>query len=294
MISSLRELVSGGPVLTDGALGTWLQAHGLEIGVCPDAWNLVQAQLVEQLARAYVEAGSRIILTNTFRANGLSLARHGLAEKAAQINQAGVTIARRAAAGRAYVFGSVGPTGRLLLTGETSEAEVKTAYREQAKTLAEAGVDAFVMETMSDLQEATLAVAAARETHLPVVACMTFDSGKHQDRTMMGATPEQVAKELTAAGADAVGANCGQGIAGYVSICARLHAATDRPIWIKPNAGMPEMVEGRAVYKTTPEEFAAYAPALLEAGVSFLGGCCGTGPEFIRALARALPKLGSA
>jgi methionine synthase I (cobalamin-dependent) len=137
---------------------------------------------------------------------------------------------------------------------------------------------------MTDLAEAKLAVAAARDVGLPIVASMVFDSGKDKDRTMTGVTPEQAAQELTAQGADVIGANCGLGIAGYVPICRRLRASTDRPIWIKPNAGLPEMVEGRVVYKTTPQEFAAFVPALLEAGASFVGGCCGTGPEFVRAM----------
>jgi hypothetical protein len=150
--------------------------------------------------------------------------------------------------------------------------------------IAKAGADGIVIETMTDLAEAKLAVAAARDTGLPVAASMAFDSGRDKDRTITGVTPEQAAQELTAQGADVIGANCGLGIAGYVPICQRLRGATDRPIWIKPNAGLPEMVEGRVVYKTTPQEFAAFVPALLEAGASFVGGCCGTGPEFVRAM----------
>jgi methionine synthase I (cobalamin-dependent) len=132
--------------------------------------------------------------------------------------------------------------------------------------------------------EARLAVEAAHETGLPVVACMTFDSGKNRDRTMMGVTPEQAAEELSAAGADVIGSNCGQGIEGFHEICRRLHAATDRPIWIKANAGLPEVVDGRVTYAMTPRKFALHVPALLEAGASFVGGCCGTSPEFIRAV----------
>ena len=143
---------------------------------------------------------------------------------------------------------------------------------------------------MSDPAEAGLAVAAAQETGLPVVACMTFDSGPKKDRTMMGATPEQAAEKLTAAGADVIGSNCGRGVAGMVDVCRRLHAATDRPIWIKANAGLPEMVDGQTIYKQTPAEFAAYVLPLVEAGASFIGGCCGTTPEFIRAVAAALRR----
>jgi methionine synthase I (cobalamin-dependent) len=249
---------------------------------------LLYPERVEEVARAYVEAGSQLILTNTFRANRLALERYGLAERTADINRAGVEISRRAAAGKALVFASIGPSGRMLVAGEITEDELVATFREQARALAEAGADAIVVETMADLTEARLAVTAALDTGLPVVASMVFDSGRNKDRTMMGVTPEQAARELSAVGAHVIGANCGQGIAGYVEICRRLHAATDRPIWIKPNAGLPEMVEGKAIYRVTPAEFASYVPALLEAGASFVGGCCGTTPDFIRAIASAL------
>jgi methionine synthase I (cobalamin-dependent) len=186
------------------------------------------------------------------------------------------------------VFASIGPTGKLLLTGETTEEELRAVFSEQVRALAEGGAEAIVIETMSDLTEAKAALAAAKETGLPVVACMVFDTGKNRDRTMMGATPEQVARELTEAGASAVGANCGSGIEAYVPVCRRLRAATHLPVWIKPNAGMPELIEGRTVWRATPEEFAAQVPALVEAGAAFVGGCCGTSPEFVRAVARKL------
>jgi methionine synthase I (cobalamin-dependent) len=284
----LEELIASGPVVTDGAWGTELQARGLPLGECPDGWNLTAPERVEEVARAYVEAGSRVILTNTFRASRLALRGYGLGDQVARINQVGVEISRRAAAGRARVFASIGPTGKLLLTGETTEEELRAVFSEQVRALAEGGAEAIVIETMSDLTEAKAALAAAKETGLPVVACMVFDTGKNRDRTMMGATPEQVARELTEAGASAVGANCGSGIEAYVPVCRRLRAATHLPVWIKPNAGMPELIEGRTVWRATPEEFAAQVPALVEAGAAFVGGCCGTSPEFVRAVARTL------
>jgi len=288
MNALLKELLARMPLVTDGALGTQLQARGLRGGECPDTWNLLHPDRVEEVARAYVEAGSDIILTNTFRANRLALAQYGLADKTEAINRAGVELARRAAAGRAKVFASVGPSGKMLMTGDVSEDELGRAFSEQTQALARAGADGIVIETMADLTEAKLAVAAARATGLPIVASMVFDSGKDKNRTMTGATPEQAALELTAAGADVIGANCGLGIAGYVPICQRLHAATNRPIWIKPNAGLPQMIEGRVVYQTTPQEFAAVVPALLKVGAGFVGGCCGTSPEFIRAIKERL------
>lgn len=286
----IAELLASAPVVTDGAWGTQLQARGLPAGQCPDAWNLERPSEVEAVARAYVEAGSQIILTNTFRANRLALAGYGLAHRVREINRAGAEISRRAAGGSARVFASMGPTGRMLMIGETTEEELQQVFAEQAQALAEGGADGIVVETMSDLAEAAIAVRAARATGLPVVASMVFDSGKNLDRTMMGVTPEQAAVGLREAGADVVGANCGQGVAGYVAVCRRLRAAAEVPVWIKANAGLPELVNGVPVYRMRPEEFAGYVPALVEAGASFIGGCCGTHPEFIRAIRRALGR----
>jgi methionine synthase I (cobalamin-dependent) len=284
----IQQLVSCGPVITDGAWGTELQARGLALGDFPDAWNLTHPDRVGEVARSYVEAGSQVILTNTFGANRIRLGEHEAADHLAEINARGVEISLKAASGRARVFASIGPTGKLLMSGEVTAAELRMAFSEQAQALAQARPDGLVVETMSDLEEAKLAVSAARETGLPVVACMVFDSGKDKDRTMMGTTPEQAAQALTEAGADVIGANCGQGIAGFIAICRRLHGATERPVWIKANAGLPTMVNGRAKYSTTPDEFAGYIPQLIQAGASFIGGCCGTRPDFIAAISRCL------
>ncbi len=288
--SLIRQLIAQGPVVTDGAWGTELQASGLAAGSCPDLWNLTCPERVEEVARGYIRAGSRVILTNTFRANRIALAGYGLAGKTREINRAGAAISRQAAGGGALVFASMGPSGKMLAAGEISEEALRAAFQEQAQALAEGGAGALVVETMADLNEARLAIAAARETGLAVVASMVFDTGRNKDRTMTGVTPEQAAEELTAAGADVIGANCGCGISGYVPICRRLHATTSRPIWIKANAGLPQLIEGRAVYNMTPAEFAGYVPALLEAGASFIGGCCGTGPGFIQAVAEAISR----
>lgn len=290
MSSLISDLLRNGPVITDGAWGTQLQALGLPSGGCPDQWNLTHPESVEQVPRAYVDAGSAIVLTNTFRANRVALADYGLADQVEPINRAGAQISRRAAGTRARVFGSIGPSGKMLFAGEVTEEELRSAFAQQAQALADAGVEGLVIETMSDLDEALLALAAARETGLPVVACVVFDTGKDMDRIMTGRTPEQVAAQLTAAGADAVGANCGQGIASYVPICRRLHAATELPLWIKPNAGVPQLVDDQAVYETTAEQFAQHGPALVAAGASFLGGCCGTTPAYIRALQQQMRR----
>lgn len=285
------QLVSLAPVVTDGAWGTQLQARGLLIGECPDAWNLAHPDQVEGVARAYMQAGSQVLLTNTFGANRIMLARHGLEAEVAAINRAGVAASRRVAGTGARVFASMGPTGDIRKRADVPVDAVRAAFSEQAQALAEAGAEAIVVETMSDLAEAELAVAAACETGLPVVACMAFGVGKALDRTIIGVTPEQAAQALGAAGAAALGANCGSGAAEMLSICRRLRAATDLPLWMKPNAGLPEWVEGprpSLIYRTTPEQFAQNAAALVEAGADFIGGCCGTGPAYIRALVEAL------
>lgn len=290
MSDLLKKLLENPPVILDGAWGTQLQERGLPIGVCPDEWNLSHPEAVESVARDYVAAGSQVILTNTFGANRVVLEKYGLADRVASINRAGVEISRRAANGRVKVFASIGPTGVLLMMGEKTAADLEQAFAEQAEALAQAGADAAVIETMSDPNEAVLAVRAAKAAGLVTVACMSFDSGQNRDRTMMGTTPEQAAEALTQAGADVIGANCGQGIEGYVAIARRLKAATDRPIWIKANAGMPEIVDGKATYVMKSDEFAAYAPQLVELGVAFIGGCCGTSPAFIAALRQRLNR----
>jgi 5-methyltetrahydrofolate--homocysteine methyltransferase len=288
-MSLLERWLDHGPLLTDGAWGTELQKRGLAPGDSADAWNLDHPPRVASVAQSYVDAGSRVILTNTFRANSIALRSAGLADRAGAINRAGVEISRAAAAGKALVFASIGPSGKILVSGEVSEEDLESAFVVQAEALARAAPDALVLETFSDIEEARIAVRAALRTGLPVIASFAFDSGRNRDRTMMGATPEQVAEAMTREGVAAVGANCGNGIDQFVPVCRRLHAACDLPVWIKPNAGLPEFVAGEIRYAQTPSEFAAQAPALLEAGALFLGGCCGAGPEFISALRAHLP-----
>ena len=291
-VSILDELLATAPVITDGAWGTELQARGLTAGEPADLWNLSHPDAVEAVARAYAEAGSRIILTNTFRANRIALAPYADPAGITAINRAGVELSRRGAAGRASVFASIGPSGKLLIAEEVDTHQLDYAFAEQARALAGAGADGLVVETMTDLTEATIAVTTALATGLPVVACMVFDSGKQRDRTMMGVTPQQAAEALAAAGAHVIGANCGIGIDAAVAVCAALRAATDRPLWIKPNAGLPELVDGHLVYRVAADAFAAHLPNLVAAGAGFVGGCCGTTPQFIAALRRAAVAAG--
>ncbi len=258
----IAELIKETPVLVDGAWGTQLQARGLPTGQTPDGWNLTHADLVEEIPRAYVDAGSRVVLTNSFRSNRLALEAEGLADRVVDINRIAAEISKRAAGERAVVFGSIGPSGKMLCMGEISGDELRDVFVQQATALASGGADGLVVETMADLEEAKLAVAAAKSTGLPVVGW--------------------------AAGADVVGANCGQGIEGYIPIAKRFSQATELPIWIKANAGIPKLVGSEAVYETTAEQFASRAGELLTAGATFIGGCCGTSPEFIQAIKEEL------
>lgn len=286
MNALIKKLIDCGPVITDGAWGTQLQQNGLASGENPDAWNLSHPDLVEQIPQAYVRAGSRVVLTNTFRSSRIALDAAGMADKVVELNKTGAAISKRAAGDKAVVFGSIGPTGKMLCMQEITPEDIREVFCEQADALALGGADGIVIETMSDIDEAVIAVAAAKSTGLPVVACMCYDSGAQCDRTMMGVTPEQAAEKLAASGADVIGANCGQGIDGYIAIGKRLVDATNLPVWIKANAGIPKLVGTEIVYDITPERFADRAAELVDIGVNFVGGCCGTSPEFIAALTR--------
>ena len=275
-------------VLTDGALGTEYQRLGLPVGSCADFWTLENPDRVYEVTKAYADAGSDVVLTTTFRANGVTLADYGRSEETRAINVAGARIARQAAGPDKRVFGDVGPSGKLLLAGEISEDELRRGFAAQCDALAEGGVDAIVLETFSDAGEALIALEVARATGKPVIVSFAFDTGRNQDRTMTGLTPEQAARQMADAGADGVGANCGSGFDAFTLLCRRFRETTSLPVWIKPNAGLPELSGGTLTYRSLPEEFAAAIPAYVEAGATYIGGCCGTSPAFIRAAAEVL------
>lgn len=285
-ILSTRVLTS------DGAWGTELDKLGCPPGFCRERWNLDRPDAVRQVAAAYVAAGSQIILTNTFSGNRIALDKHGLGDQVAAINRAGAEISKDAAGDAAAVFASMGSTGKMVMMDEITSQALTELFAEQAEALAAGGADAIVIETMTELAEAVAALhGAKRATDLPVVVSMTFDSGPDRLATVMGTTADLAARELTAGGADAVGCNCGMGIEHYVKVVEALAAATDVPIWAKPNAGLPELIDGRVVYKETPEEFAAHVPALVAAGARVVGGCCGTTPDHVRAIRSAIAGI---
>ncbi len=274
-------------LIADGGWGTELFKHGLSPGDAPEVWNVDHPDGVRAVAISYVKAGADIILTNTFGGNPLKLTKVGLGLRTAEINRLGAEISKEAAANEgALVFGSIGPTGELMKPlGTATEPEMMNCFLEQAKALVAGGVDGIVIETMTDLAEAKAALRAAREsTSLPVVLSMTYDKKRRGYATMMGVRPEQAVRELERAGADIVGANCGAGMDDMIEVARLMRLTTSLPIWCKPNAGLPEFVDGNTIYRETPEKMASQLRAIVEAGASIVGGCCGTTPAHIHAL----------
>jgi methionine synthase I (cobalamin-dependent) len=281
------------PLCLDGAWGTELSKLGARRGELAETWNVTAEDKVLSVARAYVDAGARIILSNTFSANRFVLASHGAAGRSAELAKAGAAISKRAAEGRAYVFASLGPTGKMVSMGELEPAEVEDAYAEQAAALAEGGADAIVIETLTDAEEAAAAIRGClRGAKLPVGVTFTFDSGPDGGKTMMGVSVAQAHAVALASGASFVGANCGRGIESYVAIAQKLAELGDAlPIWIKGNAGLPAVQpDGSLRYDASPATFEAAAVSLLAAGVRFIGGCCGTTPAHVRSIAHAIAR----
>lgn len=288
----LRErLKSGRLILADGAMGTMLMARGLAAGKCPESVIVENPAQVEAVTRLYIGAGAELVLTNTFGASPLKLGLQGLEKRTAEINRKAVEIARGVARSHAYVAASVGPSGRLLKPhGDLDPDKIARSYHRQIQILVKAGIDAVCVETMTDLNEAVIAVTACRivSPDIPVIATMTFDPTPRGLFTVMGVGVEQAARELTKAGCDAVGANCGQGSDTMVGVAKAFKQATDRPIAIRPNAGLPVLEGKRTVYPETPDYFADNCAELARLGVAVIGGCCGTTPAHIRAVAKAL------
>lgn len=285
LLDAIRQKV----LLGDGAMGTQLHSAGLAPGACGEIWNLEHPDRVGAIHRAYVKAGSDCIITNTFGGCAIALERHGLANRVRAINEAGVRVAREAA-GDGFVLGDIGPFGGFLEpVGDTPESLVRDAFREQAEALVGAGCDAIIIETQVALEELTLAIAAARAAEAPcVIASLAFDPtrGGEELRTIMGVTPEQAAIAARDAGADLIALNCGTGMdMSAAAVCVkRYRAVCDLPVMAQPNAGSPVMVDGKVTYRQTPERMASDMPALLEAGASIIGACCGSTPTHIAML----------
>ncbi|GAB4572347.1 MAG: betaine--homocysteine S-methyltransferase [Anaerolineae bacterium] len=293
MKTTLEALLSTGkPIVADGAMGTMLFELGLEQGHAPELWNVEQPDKVRRVYRGYIEAGSQIILTNSFGGTRIRLEMHGLGDRVAELNRAAAALARQeadAAPGPVVVAGSMGPTGQMLAPyGLISFEEAAAAFEEQARALVEGGVDVLWIETMSDLNEVRAAVEGCERAApgFPRVTTMTFDTN---GRTMMGVTPEQAIEALAGMGVLALGGNCGKGPDELEIVLQKMRAVSPDSILIaKANAGLPHMVEGKPVYDATPEVMAEFAVRLREAGATIIGACCGSTPDHIRAIADIL------
>jgi 5-methyltetrahydrofolate--homocysteine methyltransferase len=288
------EALKGGRVLiSDGAWGTLLQKKGLKPGECPELWAVERPADVKAIAQAYLAAGADMVESDTFGGNAFKLEHYGLKDRAAEINEAAVRLSAEAAAeagGEKWVIASMGPSGKMLVMEDVTEQELYDCFREQALALARGGADAVCIETMSDIQEAALAVKAVKEnTPCEAIATFTFAQTVNGDyRTMMGVSPEQAARAMIAAGADIIGTNCGNGIAGMIAIVqAMAAAAPGAPILAQANAGLPRTVNGVDLFPETPEDMASQIADLIQAGAAIIGGCCGTTPAHIQAMKRA-------
>jgi 5-methyltetrahydrofolate--homocysteine methyltransferase len=269
--------------VADGAWGTELFKLGLTHGNCPEEWNLSHPYVVRKIAENYLASGSDIIMTNTFGANRFQLKRYGFDSKVREINKTGAALTREACREKAITAASIGPSGKLFLMGEVSQEELFDAFCEQAQGLKEGGAQWIVVETMTDTGEMETAVrAAAAAAGLPVVASMTYEKAPSGYHTVMGHTPDDAVNATVKAGASYIGANCGCGIDSYVGLAPVLRSLTELPLWIKANAGLPELIDGKPVYSMTADAYASYVKQILEAGVCVIGGCCGTSPEYIK------------
>lgn len=289
----LDELKQNKILLSDGAWGTLLQAKGMKPGECPELWNVTHRNEVFEVAESYVKAGADIIETNSFGGTRIKLSMLNLEHRVKELNKIAAELSREAAGNSKYVAGCIGPTGKMLLMGDITESELYENYSEQVAALESGGADIIIIETMSALDEAAVAVKAAREnTKCTVIITMTFSKDLNGEyHTMMGVSPEEMTLMMKDAGAHVIGSNCGNGIADMIGVVKAIRAADmNIPVIIQSNAGIPEFIDGKTVYRETPEIMSSFVPELIKAGANIIGGCCGTTPEHIRQIARALGK----
>ncbi len=294
-MNKLLERLNNGEILVaDGAMGTMLFERGLKSGECPEGLNLSRLDILEDIARLYLDAGADIIQTNTFGGSPLKLASYSLEDKAPLINRNAVAAVKRVVSGRAYVSASCGPCGKILKPyGDTDPEDVYESFEIQMQAFVESGCDVICIETMMDLGEMLLALKATKKKApgIPVMATMTYDATPKGFFTIMGDTIEKAARTLEEAGADVIGSNCGNGIENMIGIAWEYRKYTTLPLIIQSNAGLPLFEDGELVYLETPEFMAQKSKELVDAGVSIIGGCCGTTPEHIRAIRNSISNI---
>ena len=287
MTNFFERLIQEIVLVSDGAIGSLLFEKGLNPGDCPERFNLKHPEVLAEIAQAYLQAGADIIQTNTFGASPLKLSDYNLDDKTEEINQTAVEIIKQVVDSKALVSGSIGPTGKMLLPyGDIEPAAMKENYKRQIDILIESGVDLLCIETMTDLNEAVIAIQSAREIsqNIPIISTMTFDVIPQGCVTIMGNRIPEVCAKLEEVGANVIGSNCGNGTKNMITIAKEFIANTQLPVIIQSNAGIPAIIDDQVVYQETPEEFADFTKILLELGVSIIGGCCGTTPDHIRAI----------
>jgi 5-methyltetrahydrofolate--homocysteine methyltransferase len=293
MEAILNRIKQGEILIGDGAMGSLLMARAKDLikGKCPEFINLSRTDILEEIARLYLEAGADIIQTNTFGGSPLKLSAYNLQDQTEEINRVAVQAVRKAVDGKAYVSASCGPCGKMLKPyGTVEPEEMYQSFLRQLKVIIEAGADIICVETMTDIKEALLAIKAAKNISptIPLMATMTFDKTPRGFYTMMGVNIEKAASELEAAGADIIGSNCGNGIEKMIEVAKEFKKFTSLPLIIQANAGLPTVKDDVVVYPETPEFMAEKSKELAAAGVSIIGGCCGTTPEHIRAIGEAV------
>lgn len=287
----LERLATGDVLISDGATGTYLQQHGLEPGGCPEEFNVSHPEVVRGMAKAYFDAGSDMVLTNTFGGSRFMQKKYGFEARVSEFNRLAAEHAKSQIPNSGhYVVGSIGPTGEFLEPlGPVSEAEMYESMTQQATAMAEGGADAILIETQMAIEEAIIGVKAARDnTGLPVIATMVFDKGPRGFFTMMGVTPELAVTGLREAGADIVGANCGNGIDVMLELARQMRDVDDGYMLVHSNAGIPALEDGEVVYNESPEYMAERFKKLVDMGINVVGGCCGTGPDHISVLSKLL------